>query len=182
MKKVKNRPNRGKFSYNNRKFSDTKKNKSILETNPIKESKENISLGEFSDKTDKEIKKMLDSWYRPDWLSSVELLVRKGQKLQAVKLFKEKEDLSLLRAKDTIETHIETGNWQHYLFLRRGRLDQAFINVTGCTVEKFKKEYHLNKDEADRSYAEANQPLFTLSTVLSVAHEYLNVIRKDTKW
>ena len=36
---------------------------------------------------------MLNSWYRPDWLPSVELLVRKGQKLQAVKLFKEKEDL-----------------------------------------------------------------------------------------
>ena len=179
MKKLRNKPNRGEFSYNNRKFPNKKK--SILDVNPIKKSKEDISLGEFSDKTDKEIKKMLDSWYKPSWIPSVELLVRKGQKLQAVKLFKEKEDLSLLRAKDAIEAYIETGNWQHYLFLRRGRLDQAFINVTGCTIEKFKKEYYLNKEEADRTYAEANQPLFTLNTVLSVAHEYLNVIRKDIK-
>lgn len=179
---MKPKQNRGDFSYNNRKFSNKKKKQSILETKSIEKSKENINLGEFSDKTDKEIKKILDSWYKPEWLPSIELLVRKGQKLQAVKVFKEKEDLSLLRAKDVIETYIETGNWQHYIFLRRGRLDQAFINVTGCTVEKFKKEYHLNKDEADRSYAEANQPLFTLNTVLSVAHEYLNVIRKDTKW
>jgi hypothetical protein len=180
MKKVKDKSSRGEFSYNNRKFPNKKK--PILDTNPIKESKENIPLGEFSDKTDKDIKKMLNSWYRPEWLPAVELLVRKGQKLQAVKLFKEKEDLSILRAKDTIETHIETGNWQHYLFLRRGRLDQAFINVTGCTIEKFKKEYHLNKEEADRTYADANQPLFTIDTVLAVAHEYVNVIRKDSQY
>lgn len=179
---MKFKQNRGEFSYNNRKFSKKKHKQSVLETKPIKKSKENIPLGEFSHETDKDIKKILNSWYKPEWLSSVETSIRKGRKIEAVKIFKIEEDLQLFHAKKAIDTYIETGDWQHYLFLRRGRLDQAFINVTGCTIEKFKNEYNLNKEEACRTYVEANQPLFTLDTLLSVAHEYVNVIKKDSKY
>jgi len=179
---VKFKQNRGEFSYSNRKFSNKKKKQSILETKPVKKSKENIPLGEFSNETDKDIKKMLNSWYKPNWLPLVETAIRKGQKIEAIKIFKAEEDLRLSHAKSAVDTYIETGNWQHYLFLRRGRLDQAFINVTGCTIEKFEKEYRLNKEEADRTYADANQPLFTIDTVLAVAHEYINVIRKDSRY
>ena len=63
---MKFKQNRGEFSYSNRKFFNKKKKQSILGTKPVKKSKENIPLGEFSNETDKDIKKMLNGWYKPN--------------------------------------------------------------------------------------------------------------------
>lgn len=148
----------------------------------IYDSKENVKMGECGHPTDIDIKKFLDENYRPTWVSDLEVLVRRGQKLQAIKEFKTKEQCGLMVAKDAVEKYIETGRWKHYTFLRRLRLDQAFMNATSLDSSSYKEWYKVNKEKANKSYSEVNQPLFTMDTVFAVAHEYLNIIRNETRY
>tara|TARA_B100001093_G_scaffold48995_2_gene41612 strand:- start:730 stop:1230 length:501 start_codon:yes stop_codon:yes gene_type:complete len=148
----------------------------------ISKSKENVKMGECGHPTDIDIKKFLDENYRPSWVTGLEVLVRKGQKLQAIKEFKTKEQCGLVVAKDAVEKYIETGRWNHYTFLRRLRLDQAFVNATGLDSNSYKEWYKINKVKANDSYSKVNQPLFTMDAVFAVAHEYLNVIRNETRY
>ena len=148
----------------------------------ITKSKENIQVGEYDMITDKDIKKFLDADYRPSWVSDLEVIVRKGNKLEAIKEFKTKEKCGLMVAKDVVEKYIETGRWDHYTFLRRLRLDQAFMNATSLDSNAYKEWYKENKEKANDSYSKVNQPLFTMDTVFAVAHEYLNIIRNETRY
>jgi len=166
-----------KFNKNQKRSGlNTPKGKRVIK------SKENAKMGECCHPTDKDIKKLLDESYIPTWVPDLEVLVRKGQKLQAIKEFKTKEQCMLMNAKDAVEKYIETGTWHHYTFLRRLRLDQAFMNVTSLDSNAYKEWYKENKEKANDSYSKANQPLFTLDTVFAVAHEYLNIIRNETRY
>lgn len=171
-------------SVKKKKFNKNRKSSGLNQPRGKKiiKSKENVKMGEYSQPTDIDIKKILDESYRPHWVSDLEVVVRKGQKLAAIKEFKTKEQCGLTVAKDAVEKYIETGRWEHYTFLRRLRLDQAFMNTTSLDSNSYKEWYKINKAKANDSYSQVNQPLFTIDTVFSVAHEYLNIIRNETRY
>lgn len=169
-------------SVKKKKFNKKKSSFSLPKGKQIVKSRENVKMGECGHPTDIDIKKFLDDFYKPSWVYNLETLVRRGEKLRAVKEFKTKEQCGLMVAKDAVEKYIETGRWDHYLFLRRLRLDQAFMNATSLDSNGYKEWYKVNKEKANKSYSEVNQPLFTMDTVFAVVHEYLNIIRNETRY
>ena len=53
---------------------------------------------------------------KPNYVSSIEGYVRKGQVLHAVKIMSDTNEMSLMQSKDIIEIYRETGNWDHFQF------------------------------------------------------------------
>lgn len=132
---------------------------------------------------DDEFKKMLDSFYKPDWLYDVQKLIRQQQKLKAVKLFKEKSGYILMSSKKAVEGYIESGNWSGTTFVRPDRLDLAFQNAMGLTVDQAKKKWIDDRDKFMEWYNEHPEVIcVTLDSAFNIAREYLEVIKKECNY
>mgnify|MGYP003139126902 FL=1 len=132
---------------------------------------------------DDEFKKMLDSFYKPDWLFEVQKLIRQQQKLKALKLFKEKSCYSLMASKKAVEGYIERGNWSGTTFVRPDRLDLAFQNAMGLTVDQAKKKWIDDRDKFMEWYNEHPEVIcVTIDSAFNIAREYLEVIKKECNY
>jgi hypothetical protein len=132
---------------------------------------------------DDEFKKMLDSFYQPDWLYDVQKLIRQQQKLKAVKLFKEKSGYILWSSKKAVEGYIERGNWSGTTFVRPDRLDLAFQNAMGLTVTEAKQKWIDDRDKFMEWYNEHPDIIcVTIDSAFNIAREYLEVIKKECNY
>ena len=132
---------------------------------------------------DDEWKKMLDDFYQPDWLRDVQKLIRQQHKLRAVKLFKEKSCYSLMESKKAVEGWIERGNWSGTTFVRPNRLDLAFQNAMGLTVDQAKKKWMDERERFMEWYNEHPDIIcVTLDSAFNIAREYLEVIKKECNY
>ena len=105
---------------------------------------------------DDEWKKMLDDFYHPD---------------------------GLMASKKAIEGYIEKGNWSGTTFVRPDRLDLAFQNAMGLTVDKAKKKWVDDRDKFMEWYNEHPDIIcVTLDSAFNIAREYLEVIKKECNY
>tara|TARA_Y100000034_G_C6663083_1_gene290796 strand:- start:173 stop:541 length:369 start_codon:yes stop_codon:yes gene_type:complete len=66
----------------------------------------------------------------PNYVSGIEAYVRKGQVLQAVKIMRDTNDMSLMQCKDIIEEYRETGKWDHFVFAKTPKhLAKKIVNT-----------------------------------------------------
>ena len=57
-----------------------------------------------------------DKPIKPNYVSGIEGYVRKGQILQAVKIMRDTNEMSIMQCKEIIDTYRETGNWDHFKY------------------------------------------------------------------
>ena len=57
-----------------------------------------------------------DTPIKPNYVSGIEGYVRKGQILQAVKIMRDTNEMSIMQCKEIIDTYRETGNWDHFKY------------------------------------------------------------------
>ena len=57
-----------------------------------------------------------DKPIKPNYVSGIEGYVRKGQVLQAVKIMRDTNEMSIMQCKEIIDTYRETGNWDHFKY------------------------------------------------------------------
>jgi hypothetical protein len=132
---------------------------------------------------DDEWKKMLDDFYQPDWLFEVQKLIRQQQKLKALKLFKERSGYGLMASKKAVEGYIEKGNWSGTTFVRPDRLDLAFHNAMGLTVDQAKEKWVNDRDRFMEWYNEHPDVIcVTIDSAFNIAREYLEVIKKECNY
>ena len=58
-----------------------------------------------------------DKPIKPNYVSGIEGYVRKGQILQAVKIMRDTNEMSIMQCKEIIDTYRETGNWDHFKYV-----------------------------------------------------------------
>ena len=57
-----------------------------------------------------------DKPIKPNYVSGIEGYVRKGQILQAVKIMRDTNEMSIMQCKEIIDTYRETGYWDHFKY------------------------------------------------------------------
>ena len=132
---------------------------------------------------DDEWRKMMNSFYKPDWLYDIQKLIRQQQKLKAVKLFNEKSGYGLMESKKAVEKYVERGDWGGTTFVRPDRLDLAFHNAMGLTVDQAKEKWVNDRDKFMEWYNEHPDIIcVTLDSAFNIAREYLEVIKKECNY
>jgi len=114
----------------------------------------------------------------PYWANEVAKLVRKQQRLQAVKTIKEYEGCSLKKAKDSVDYYIEHGKWDNWKWKTKNHLDRAFRIVMGISIEEVNKRWETDKEEIFEKYKELDMKVISLDSCLAICEEYINQILK----
>tara|TARA_R100001230_G_C5650083_1_gene155334 strand:- start:111 stop:620 length:510 start_codon:yes stop_codon:yes gene_type:complete len=114
----------------------------------------------------------------PHWAKEVSKLVRKQQKLQAIKTIKDHEDCSLQKAKESVEYYIEHGKWDNWKWKTKTHLERAFRNVMGVSVEEANKRWETEKDELFERYKKLGLNVISLDSCFAICEEYINQIIK----
>ena len=115
--------------------------------------------------------------YRPTKLTEIEDHVRKGEMLQAVKLFKDITGSPLTPSKEAVEIYRESGNWNHWIFVKNTNvLDLAFKKVCGNTPEEFSK---LQDIEIYDRAKKAKTPIVSVNMALRIAVQYAQILGSD---
>lgn len=115
--------------------------------------------------------------FRPAKLTEIEDHVRKGEMLQAVKLFKDITGSPLTPSKEAVEIYRESGNWNHWIFVKNTNvLDLAFKKVCGNTPEEFSKSQDI--EIYDRA-KKAKTPIVSVNMALRIAVQYAQILGSD---
>ena len=114
----------------------------------------------------------------PHWANEVAKLVRKQQRLQAVKTVKDHEACSLKKAKESVDYYIEHGKWDNWKWKTKNHLDRAFRSVMGVSPEQVKRKWETDGDLIFEKYKELNMTLISLDSCFAICEEYINQIIK----
>jgi len=128
-----------------------------------------------------------------DLEDKLEELVRKQQKLQAVKTLAENTSYGIMDSKDAIERYIETGNWDHISWhsieVKYTLMDSVFARIHSETpfewTKNHTKQEHRTKLMLNRINNNTQPPYLILSEALSLAKMYgvaLLEKHKDEVW
>lgn len=153
-------------------------------TSPVKKNNDIFHKAKILDTTprDKGMSKLLDEIHLPEWLKEVELLIRQQEKINAIKLFKQKSGFKLIKSKDAIEDWIKKGYWDNnYVFIRPERLDLAFTNIMGLNIHQAKEKWIEDKDKLIEFYKKNDLPCISIESALEIAKEYVEIIYKESK-
>ena len=124
-----------------------------------------------------QLKKEIDNM---GWLKEAEDCVRRGEILQAVKIFKENQSLELRTCKDAVDEYRRTGNWNHHTFLNKSDnlLDKVFKNICGETPKEFKRLQSLRKKDILRDIEKHGTTVVSVSMALRIAEKYAQEVLK----
>ena len=114
------------------------------------------------------------------WLRFAEDCVRRGEILQAVKIFKENQNLELRTCKDVVDEYRRTGNWNHHAFLNKSDnlLDKVFKDICGEIPKEFKRLQSLRKKDILRDIEKHGTTVVSVSMALRIAEKYAQEVLK----
>lgn len=124
-----------------------------------------------------QLKKEIDNM---GWLKEAEDCVRRGEILQACKIFKENQNLELRTCKDAVDEYRRTGNWNHHTFLNKSDnlLDKVFKDICGEIPKEFKRLQSLRKKDILRDIEKHGTPVLSVSMALRIAEKYAQEVLK----
>lgn len=128
-----------------------------------------------------------------DLVAKLEELIRKQQKLQAVKTLAENTSYGIMDSKESIEQYIETGNWNHINWddanVEFSLLDSVFTKIFSEKpfdwAKNRTKQEHRQKVMLRRIHEDQYPASLILSESLSLAKMYGTAVlnkHKDDVW
>ena len=126
-----------------------------------------------------ELKETYTTMAPRDWEEKAAKMIRKGERLKAVKLIKEEEACSLSKAKSATDYYVEYGKWEKGIFSYKNKLERAFQKIMGISLDDANKKWNEDPERYFNHYKEHNIPCISITSCLKICEEYIKLVLKQ---